>query len=1169
MSTANRGLFVGPPDPPPGRLRSAAVHVAWPFLRLGRQIRRHWLLHRGLSRASHWWRPRLWFRSGLRTLFALLLLGWYGVLIVEAARNKSKWDWVGWFDLNQPVPNPALDVLVSTIVPVATAALLGLYFVISRYWRAWCYYRLRAELRSHELVRTAGDIMGEVVGRDGLCVTLMENLRVAAERRPHVISGGMGSGKTALLVRLTELLAAHGAVPIPLSLREAKEKLDFSVMAKERFLDEIRPRVKSNAEGERIWQFLRREQDRIVVLADGLEEALPEDRGRDNKIRLAVRAAQEDRLPIVIASRPQTMLKGLQAAVTDLEPLSEEAALQYVSRDGDWRVDEHRLDWLIEAANVAEAPLFLQIAKDLNAYGLLDPLFVGEDEVADPRDNDEWLLRSLLLDAWVTALRERTIHPELPLAPAQRARTIEYLSALACVGLVENSATVFFSHLYATREKPSEDDKRFAAVVDLLRKQLSHVDGDLEAHPGHDTAADRRVAMAWGARMGLIEELENDSVRFRHSILQAYLGSRLLGRLIEAAAGDPVGLPTSKTGVYLASVFENPSQEMLTALTLCSRSFHVTCTSPMVSRNCPFALIRDGLLRAAERGGVHSSCQAQAKELDDRTSDRMALEVFAATLDIDSFHGCPRLDAVTEPIEESWDKFCDPDHQKLALAKIDVVKRLGEAARLVAKRGHEREARCCYSALLAIGQREAAYAVRLAIARELGAGKDVAFRMFADQWEEDLEETPTVTVDLVHHVAEPVILLMTVSSRAPRAAPQPDLSESQRRQKKRHDEVSRRLTTAEETAKSRRKPLREARKQELLLQALPMLAEAGAAGDGGSAHAYLERYVDRVREGRLKYDRQAPLAQGLKFAANRRKRSPSSARVRDELTEQAWDMLKHAEHWYVRITLLHALTLWALPDDVTEPQHWSGPGSRPRQHVNQWLTRAHDGGWVPEQEHPLVRAAGELSVRALQTRRPERFLWIDEAGTAAHAGSETAAPNLPRLHNLWISPAAGWSTMDHAAQQLLADVLILLTLSDQGDLPKERSRRADRAEAVPHQLPPCLSRDTSPLDPMRTTVPSAECRPGTTCPDGCSFELCPLPPKESDGLRTEFSEVFCMTQRGLLKRWRPWDWFYLRLHRKADWQRRVPVNRLRSFWRQMENRAWERPPEEAGGSRTR
>jgi hypothetical protein len=100
-----------------------------------------------------------------------------------------------------------------------------------------------------------------------------------------------------MLVRLTRLLALRGAVPVPIRLREAQEELDFLELERARFLGEVESRLLSDAEGDKIWRKLL-DEDRIVVLADGLEEALSSgkaERSRDATIRLAFIARMQER----------------------------------------------------------------------------------------------------------------------------------------------------------------------------------------------------------------------------------------------------------------------------------------------------------------------------------------------------------------------------------------------------------------------------------------------------------------------------------------------------------------------------------------------------------------------------------------------------------------------------------------------------------------------------------------------------------------------------------------------------------------------------------------------------------------------------------------------------------------------------------------------------------
>ena len=64
------------------------------------------------------------------------------------------------------------------------------------------------------MVPTVDSIIGDVVGRDELCRVMIASVRDPGTRRPHVVVGRSGTGKTALLVRLTKLLAQQRAVPV-------------------------------------------------------------------------------------------------------------------------------------------------------------------------------------------------------------------------------------------------------------------------------------------------------------------------------------------------------------------------------------------------------------------------------------------------------------------------------------------------------------------------------------------------------------------------------------------------------------------------------------------------------------------------------------------------------------------------------------------------------------------------------------------------------------------------------------------------------------------------------------------------------------------------------------------------------------------------------------------
>jgi hypothetical protein len=205
--------------------------------------------------------------------------------------------------------------------------------------------------------------------------------------------------------------------------------------------------------------------------------------------------------------------------------------------------------------------------------------------------------------------------------------------------------------------------------------------------------------------------------------------------------------------------------------------------------------------------------------------------------------------------------------------------------------------------------------------------------------------------------------------------------------------------------------------------------------------------------------------------------------------------------------------------------------------------------WIaaPDQqpEHPFVVEAAGLAIQALETGQPERFLWIDETGIVARVGSRPASPHVQRKHMLWIPPSTGWTALHPRAQQLVADVLLLLNLAERGPRPGDRNRRLQRTDR--HDLPPCLAGERSPLDLTRTVGMAVTSEPGSNCRTGCPFEFCPYPPKDENSYRLELSEAFCRRQLALVSEGWP-------RRKAAPWQK-APARDLRRFWKQMSRRS--------------
>jgi hypothetical protein len=337
-----------------------------------------------------------------------------------------------------------------------------------------------------------------------------------------------------------------------------------------------------------------------------------------------------------------------------------------------------------------------------------------------------------------------------------------------------------------------------------------------------------------------------------------------------------------------------------------------------------------------------------------------------------------------------------------------------------------------------------------------------------------------------------------------------------------------------------------------------LLGSASTTAARGSAEKNLERWcrsvssTDHSPEGPdLRLSLEVALAQGFKHAANRRDQHPHAhPDTRVYLVDRARDLLRRSSFWFTRLTLVHALCLWALSDR----RHTQDRG-READHkalVDRWATRPTEGP-----EHPFVAEARKLAGWALETGQPERFIWIDESGILGRVGSRPANLASPRKHSLWIPPSAGWTALHPRAQQLVADVLLLLNLAERGARPSDRTARLRNTDR--NDLPPCLAGDRTPLDPMRTVGTAGPSLPGSHCKHGCLFELCPYPPKGEKSYRAELTEAFCRRQHDLLGRGA--------VRRKtAPWQGALP-GELRRFWTEMgTGRASSKPAPTAASS---
>ncbi|MGP8303588.1 NACHT domain-containing protein [Streptomyces inhibens] len=1132
-------------------------------------MRTGWLLHRGATRTKRWWNP-FWTTLGITVLclLALVLFVWGGRGLLVALFHRGTKDYPGWwwgpFNPDKGCSNVssscgAVNGVVMPLLLLAASTLLFLAWRLRAIHR-FCTRRSRRELS--RFVAMTGSSTDELAGRDELCNVIMARLHDRTHRRAQVIVGRAGVGKTALLVRLAERLAGTGAVPVAVNLRAAQEGLNFSHLARQSFEEIVQPKLRSEAELDRIWRWLRQRADRIVILADGLEDALRSENvrsRRDSMIREAIRVAGEERLPLVITARPHTPLRSAQCTITELQPLrlSPDMTLHSLIRISSWRTDPRLLQRVVDIADSVGSLQYLPIVQDLFSHDLLEPL-LWESPDSSSGSDDGWGLWENFLRAWTRALIEGVFHPELPVDQDSRRAVVENLSALACVGLASGRTEVFLRELdplaglgQGAASEAGEDavptnaewNHRVAAALD---ERMNLLKEDI-AGPRIDV----RSAATWGTRMGLIDE-HGESVRFHRSAMQAYLGSRYLARVLDNSCGGV--LPISR-GLRLGG------PDLLMALTLHSRSHEgrCTCRQGHQAAGCPVLTLREMLLDAAEAALAEAEHSEQvsgwpavghvgARQAKSEGSLRVrALELYRTAVEIDTADANPDPQHVIGAARRNWGRIGrgeEPD--ELRAAKLALVRQCGAAAgRLTTASDRGAPA---YDSLFGIGRHEADHRVRTAIAEQVGAGGERAFQA------------------LYRDLAKPARIISTVRPQQPendKAGAEPPLSandtERQRERRRGRNEAER--GSREERRQARNEALREVemwRSNSMGAWVLPMLIQSNGVTHLGSPRQALEEWVSFAgtedtarRRGVMPGYRSAldvSLAQGFKYAANQKPNADTNRHARDFLRKQAEEMLKHSTFWYTRLTLLHALTLWELPDDVAEPQSIDRPSSDPRGQVDHWLALGRH-----QQEHPLVRAAADLAVRALRTLRPARFLWIDDVGVAAEIGTVMGRPLEQRAHNLWIPPSIGWTTLDTDAQQLLADVLLLMMLSERGYRPKDLFRALAHSAADPLlRLPACLSENRRRLDVLRA-VGFAQ-QPGSNCSDECSLMMCPYPAKV-ENLRLEFSEAFCLHQRDLLKTWQPRAWLHMRFRRQAWWQHEIPISKMRQFWEDLCYRA--------------
>ncbi|MEV0696116.1 hypothetical protein [Streptomyces sp. NPDC050388] len=672
-------------------------------------------------------------------------------------------------------------------------------------------------------------------------------------------------------------------------------------------------------------------------------------------------------------------------------------------------------------------------------------------------------------------------------------------------------------------------------------------------------------------KLQLVESFEK-RVRFPHSIIQAYFGFRMLHHLGERGAGELIQQAVQPPG---------PSRELLIALVLLSRRRVAELSAKGGSVRAELQKYREELWRQAPVYG-----QPIADRLftaaNHRTDDPKALDLYAATLEVDSVEARPRLlRDIVEKVHGRWSDI-KGDRRTVEDAKLRLLKQLGTALRVASEKT---DTMLLYDHVFRIGKAEPLYSVRLAAAQEFGSGGTAAFAV--------IRKKIGLNTDPIREYDKRLRDL-----KARRRREEHDWSERMRNamnarasSRDRSSAESDRLQEDRKEIKQRYRKERIELSREFVMRAwmIPMLL--GSVDDSHRDEAR-ERLTKWLRHLDPKHTHGTPdlplvleaaLAQGFKLAANQRKRRPYSAPgSRADLIRQAEKVLQQSRCWYTQLTLLQGLCLWELPDSVgrrerdvdgrvwreddlggaPEPSRALG-GTSAVQTVQRWLSMAgtvnsppgrpgSNGDSPRRMLHPFVAEAGDLAALALETGQPERFLWIDEKTVTDSIGSRTGHNRGYRKHNLWIPPSVGWSTLDGRAQRLVADVLLMLNLIERDGYPEEVEERMTRAERPGMLLPPCLCTSREPLRPGLRPGTSEPPAPGTTCLPDCKFQLCPYPPRGGVP-RGEVREPFCRQQQVLLPG--PIRRCFPRaVHRKTPPWVSMRVRELDRFWDAMAGR---------------
>ncbi|WP_370155557.1 hypothetical protein [Streptacidiphilus sp. EB129] len=263
----------------------------------------------------------------------------------------------------QPVACGLVTNLLSSMIVAAVVSLIWFGTVTRRLVLRAYLRRVRRNPRLLLGERASGTVGDDFMEPPGLLSALETELRFGRIGTPLVVTGPAGAGKSLVLSRLAGRLAAHGVIPVLISLTGTPLDENVDDAARVSFLRQVERDTTRESDGEKLWWRIRR-QRRVVILLDSLDEMWSDTGYLD--IRGAVTALLADvagsDFGLVVAARPESLprvVPGYRFPVTGV-PVS-----CVVEKLATWGVAAATAEELTRAAALHEIPLFAVLAKEL------------------------------------------------------------------------------------------------------------------------------------------------------------------------------------------------------------------------------------------------------------------------------------------------------------------------------------------------------------------------------------------------------------------------------------------------------------------------------------------------------------------------------------------------------------------------------------------------------------------------------------------------------------------------------------------------------------------------------------------------------------------------------------------------------------------------------------